>query len=53
MGIVHPTRGNLEPPSEQLLSELAIVARLAVATLGTRTTVNWSTRSKTTIAFAT
>ncbi len=41
MGIVHTSRGNLEPPSDQLLSEPAIVARLAVATLGGRTTVNW------------
>jgi molybdopterin-dependent oxidoreductase alpha subunit len=41
MGIVHTSRGNLEPPSDQLLSEPAIVARLAVATLGTRTGVNW------------
>jgi len=41
MGIVHTSRGNLAPPSDQLLSEPAIVARLAVATLGTRTTVNW------------
>jgi anaerobic selenocysteine-containing dehydrogenase len=40
MGVVHASRGNLEPPSEQLLSEPAIVARLAVATLGSRTTVN-------------
>src|SRR5712671_4324709 len=36
MGVVHSSRGNLEPPSEQLLSEPSIVARLAVATLGTR-----------------
>ncbi len=41
MGIVHTSRGNLEPPSDQLLSEPAIVARLAVATLGDRTKVNW------------
>jgi molybdopterin-dependent oxidoreductase alpha subunit len=41
MGIVHSSRGNLKPPSDQLLSEPAIVARLAVATLGSRTTVNW------------
>jgi len=42
MGIVHTSRGNLEPPSDQLLSEPAIVSRLAVATLGNRTQVNWS-----------
>ena len=41
MGIVHTSRGNLEPPSDHLLSEAMIVARLAVATLGSRTTVNW------------
>ncbi len=37
MGVVHSSRGNLEPPSEHLLSEPAIVARLAAATLGSRT----------------
>ena len=41
MGVVHSSRGNLDPSSEQLLSEPAIVARLAVATLGTRTKVDW------------
>jgi molybdopterin-dependent oxidoreductase alpha subunit len=41
MGIVHTSRGNLEPPSNQLLSEPAIVSRLAVATLGCRSNVNW------------
>jgi len=41
MGIVHSSRGNLEPPSDQLLSEPMIVACLAVATLGTRTKTNW------------
>lgn len=41
MGIVHASRGNLDPPSDQLLSEPMIVARLAVATLGKRTSVNW------------
>lgn len=41
MGIVHTSRGNLEPPSDQLLSEPEIVARLAVATLGNKTTVDW------------
>ncbi|MGC1645498.1 MAG: FdhF/YdeP family oxidoreductase [Candidatus Sulfotelmatobacter sp.] len=41
MGIVHTSRGNLEPPSDQLLSEPEIVARLAVATLGKKTTVDW------------
>jgi molybdopterin-dependent oxidoreductase alpha subunit len=41
MGVVHTSRGNLEPPSDQLLSEPKIVARLAVSTLGTRTNVDW------------
>jgi anaerobic selenocysteine-containing dehydrogenase len=41
MGVVHTSRGSLEPPSDQLLSEPVIVARLAVATLGTRTKVDW------------
>lgn len=41
MSVVHSSRGSLEPPSAELLSEPAIVARLAVATLGSRTTVNW------------
>src|SRR6266851_784402 len=31
MGIVHSSRGNLEPPSEHLMSEPAIVAHLAEA----------------------
>jgi len=41
MGVVHTSRGDLEPPSNQLLSEPAIVARLATSTLGNRTTVDW------------
>ena len=41
MGIVHSTRGNLQPSSDQLLSEPAIVARLAAATLGSGSKVNW------------
>ncbi len=41
MGIVHSSRGHLEPPSDQLLSEPAIVARLATATLQSRTRVDW------------
>jgi molybdopterin-dependent oxidoreductase alpha subunit len=41
MGIVNSSRGDLQPASEHLLSEPAIVARLARATLGNRTTVNW------------
>ncbi|MCA1815582.1 MAG: FdhF/YdeP family oxidoreductase [Acidobacteria bacterium] len=41
MGVVQASRGSLEPASDQLLSEVAIVARLARATLGGRTTVGW------------
>ncbi len=41
MGIMHSSRGNLEPPSHQLLSEPMIVARLAGATLGSKSRVNW------------
>jgi molybdopterin-dependent oxidoreductase alpha subunit len=41
MGIVNPSRGHLEPASDALLSEPAIIAGLARATLGDRTTVDW------------
>jgi molybdopterin-dependent oxidoreductase alpha subunit len=41
MGIVHSSRGHLEPASPQLLSEPVIVARLAEATLGSRSPVDW------------
>jgi molybdopterin-dependent oxidoreductase alpha subunit len=41
MGIVHSSRGSLPPASEHLLSEPAIVARLARATLGDRSRVEW------------
>ncbi len=41
MGIVHRSEGTLEPASEHLLSEPTIVARLARATLGARSTVPW------------
>ena len=41
MGIINPSHGVLEPASKHLLSEPAIVARLAKATLGDRTTVDW------------
>jgi molybdopterin-dependent oxidoreductase alpha subunit len=41
MGIVHSSQGRLDPPSADLLSEPAIVAQLAIATLGARTKVNW------------
>lgn len=41
MGVVQSSRGSLEPASTHLLSEPAIVARLAAATLGKRTNVDW------------
>ena len=41
MGVVQMSEGKLEPASPQLLSESQIVARLARATLGDRTTVDW------------
>jgi molybdopterin-dependent oxidoreductase alpha subunit len=41
MGIVHSSRGRLEPASEHLLSEPAIVARLAFTTLGDKTKTDW------------
>jgi molybdopterin-dependent oxidoreductase alpha subunit len=41
MGVVQMSRGSLAPASSELLSEPQIVARLASATLGNRTTVDW------------
>jgi anaerobic selenocysteine-containing dehydrogenase len=41
MGIINPTRGFLRPASPDLLSDVAIIANLAHATLGSRTTTNW------------
>ena len=41
MGVVHLSRGSLKPASPELLSEPAIVARLARATLGARSAVRW------------
>jgi len=41
MGVVQTSRGKMEPASEFLLSEPAIVARVARATLHERTTVDW------------
>ena len=40
-GVVHMSRGVLEPASEYLLSEPAIIAGMAKAALGDRTTVDW------------
>lgn len=41
MGMVHASRGNLTPASGQLLSEPAIVARLARAVLGPASATPW------------
>ncbi|MCE0523158.1 MAG: FdhF/YdeP family oxidoreductase [Methylacidiphilales bacterium] len=41
MGIVNPSRGNLEPASEHLLSEVAIVCGLARAVLGKKNPIDW------------
>src|SRR5436190_430725 len=41
MGSINPSRGHGEPASQHLLSEPAIVAGLAKATLGSRSTVGW------------
>ncbi|ALC23837.1 FdhF/YdeP family oxidoreductase [Streptomyces pristinaespiralis] len=41
MGMVHASRGNLTPASPHLLSEPAIVARLARAVLGPSSTTPW------------
>lgn len=41
MGVVHRSQGNLSPCSDQLMSEPAIVAKLATATLGNNTKTNW------------
>ncbi|MCQ1580274.1 FdhF/YdeP family oxidoreductase [Streptomyces parvus] len=43
MGMVHASRGNLTPASPHLLSEPAIVARLARAVLGTDSRTPWET----------
>ncbi len=41
MAVVQASRGSLKPASPELLSEPAIVARLANATLGSRSNVDW------------
>jgi molybdopterin-dependent oxidoreductase alpha subunit len=41
MGIIDPSEGFLRPASPDLLSDVAIIANLAHATLGSRTTTNW------------
>ena len=41
MGIVHSSKGVIQPPSKQLKSEPAIVAELATATLKERIKIDW------------
>jgi molybdopterin-dependent oxidoreductase alpha subunit len=41
MGIVNPSQGLFPPASPDLMSDVAIIANLAKATLGSRTTTNW------------
>lgn len=41
MGIINPSHGFFRPASPDLLSDVAIIANLAHATLGSRTTTNW------------
>ena len=41
MGVVQMSKGNLKPISDTLLSEPVIVARMAQATLGSRSKINW------------
>lgn len=41
MGVIQSSKGILEPVSDQLLSEPVIVCRLAKATLGNKSKVNW------------
>jgi molybdopterin-dependent oxidoreductase alpha subunit len=41
MGIINPSRGFLPPASADLMSDVAIIANLAHATLGARTSTDW------------
>jgi molybdopterin-dependent oxidoreductase alpha subunit len=41
MSIVHQSHGRLSPPSEHLLSEVAIICRLARRTLGDTPAIHW------------
>lgn len=43
MGVVHSSRGSLKPVADTLLSEPAIVAGVAKATLGEKNPVDWDT----------
>jgi len=46
MGVIQSSKGVLEPVSDKLLSEPVIVSRLANATLGSRSKVDWSKYEK-------
>ncbi|HEY1469945.1 MAG TPA: FdhF/YdeP family oxidoreductase [Candidatus Acidoferrum sp.] len=41
MGIINPSQGFLRPASPDLMSDVAIIANLAHATWGSRTTADW------------
>ena len=41
MGIINPTQGFFRPASPDLMSDVAIIANLANATLGSRSNTNW------------
>ena len=41
MSIVHQSHGRLPPPSEHLISEVAIICRLARRTLGDKPAIHW------------
>jgi len=41
MGVINPSQGFLRPASRHLMSDVAILANLAHATLGSRTSTNW------------
>lgn len=45
-GVVQSSKGVLDPVSDELMSEPAIVCELAKATLGTKSVVNWDKYSK-------
>lgn len=43
MGVVQSSKGILKPISEHLISETQIVCRMAMATLGSRSVIDWAT----------
>jgi molybdopterin-dependent oxidoreductase alpha subunit len=42
MGVVQSSKGILKPVSDQLINETHIVCRMAMATLGSRSVIDWS-----------